>query len=124
MWARLMADRRLAMMPARLKASIRSSRQPWFSIMHSYCRITGDTVRRAWSPRCADMADDSFLDFVLEQLADAKPLKVRPMFGVNGRAAQLRAPVQDSTGGPAGVAGTRSRVGGAATQYLGFDRYG
>ena len=30
------------------------------------------------------MADASFLDFVLEQLAGAKPLKVRPMFGGHG----------------------------------------
>lgn len=30
------------------------------------------------------MSDASFLDFVLEQLADAKPLKVRSMFGGNG----------------------------------------
>ena len=48
------------------------------------------------------MADASFLAFVLEQLAGARPLKVRPMFG--GRAAQLRAPVQgrsESFGGHA-----------------------
>lgn len=30
------------------------------------------------------MADASFLDFVLEQLAEAKALKVRPMFGGHG----------------------------------------
>ena len=30
------------------------------------------------------MADDSFLDFVLEQLADAKGLKTRTMFGGHG----------------------------------------
>ena len=30
------------------------------------------------------MSDVSFLDFVLEQLADAKPLKVRAMFGGHG----------------------------------------
>ena len=51
------------------------------------------------------MSDTSFLDFVLEQLADARPLKVRPMFG--GRAALLRAPVQDSTGRSARVAGAK-----------------
>ena len=42
------------------------------------------------------MSDASFLDFVLEQLAGAKPLKVRRMFGGHGRAALLRAPVQGS----------------------------
>lgn len=30
------------------------------------------------------MSDTSFLDFVLEQLAGAGPLKVRPMFGGHG----------------------------------------
>ncbi|HEV2111696.1 MAG TPA: TfoX/Sxy family protein [Gammaproteobacteria bacterium] len=30
------------------------------------------------------MPDTSFLDFVLEQLADARGLKVRPMFGGHG----------------------------------------
>ncbi|HEU5399152.1 MAG TPA: TfoX/Sxy family protein [Gammaproteobacteria bacterium] len=30
------------------------------------------------------MADTPFLDFVVEQLADAGPLKVRPMFGGHG----------------------------------------
>jgi len=30
------------------------------------------------------MSDVSFLDFVLEQLADARGLKVRPMFGGHG----------------------------------------
>ena len=53
----------------------------------------------------AGMSDVSFLDFVLEQLADARGLKVRAMFGGHGRAALLRAPVQESTGRAAGVAG-------------------
>ena len=30
------------------------------------------------------MSDDSFLEYVLEQLADAKPLKVKAMFGGHG----------------------------------------
>ena len=30
------------------------------------------------------MSDTSFVDFVLEQLAEAKALKVRPMFGGHG----------------------------------------
>ena len=30
------------------------------------------------------MSDASFLDYVLEQLADAGPLKARPMFGGHG----------------------------------------
>ena len=92
------------------------------------------------------MSDASFRDYVLEQLAEAKGLKTRAMFG---RAALLRAPVQGpkhsfgracrmhalgrersgmrsvaGTGGPAGVAGTRSRGGGVATQHLGFHSYG
>jgi len=92
------------------------------------------------------MADASFLDYVLEQLAEARGIKTRAMFG---RAALLRAPVQGpkhsfgracrthalgrerswtrgaaGTGGPAGVAGTRSRVGGVATQHLGRHPYG
>ena len=42
------------------------------------------------------MPDISFLDYVLDQLYDARPLKVRRMFGGHGRAALLRAPVQGS----------------------------
>ena len=98
-------------------------------------------------------ADTSFLDYVLEQLAEAKGLKIRAMFGGHGlyigtsffgivhqgslymrtdeatrpayvkagsrpfnpkgRAAPLRAPVQDSTGRPARGAG---RVAGKVAQ--------
>jgi len=38
----------------------------------------------AWSRPCADMADATFLDYVVEQLAEARGLKVRPMFGGHG----------------------------------------